>query len=382
MTDIYLNDKYLGEIEEANPFIEQFKTERRKGNIPNTANASYDEASNMINIESRKGRARRPVIIVKDGIPLLTENHLKQLEKNEITWADLVNQGIIEFLDAAEEENSLIAFSEKDLTTEHTHMEITPMDMMGLATSLVPFANHSPTTRINMGSKNQKQALGFYAANFLVRMDMDVNLLISPQVPITRTIMHDIYADEKHPAGQNIVLAILSYEGYNMEDCVIINKSSIEYGLGRSSYFRPANAEELRYSGGLVDEISIPDKEVKGYRTERDYRFLEDDGIVHPEAQVKEGDVVIGKTSPPRFLSGMDEYNLASNVRRESSVAMKHGEQGTIDFVMITENEEGLTFKALCEKSALAEKVQAEKQKKQLERVLKTNINLLFELKH
>ena len=126
-----------------------------------------------------------------------------------------------------------------------------------------------------------------------------------------------------------------------MEDAIILNKASVDRGLARSTYFRPAVAEELRYAGGLIDEVSIPDKDVKGYKSERDYRFLEEDGIISPEAFVKEGDVVIGKTSPPRFLSSLEEYSLASSTRRESSLAMKHGEQGIVDFVLITENEEG-----------------------------------------
>jgi DNA-directed RNA polymerase beta subunit len=99
--------------------------------------------------------------------------------------------------------------------------------------------------------------------------------------------------------------------------------------------------EELRYSGGLTDEVSIPNKDVKGYRTEHDYRFLEDDGIIYPEADVEEGDVIIGKTSPPRFLSSLEEYNLATTSRRESSNALKHGEKGIVDFVMLTESAEG-----------------------------------------
>jgi len=215
------------------------------------------------------------------------------------------------------------------------------MDIFGLMTSLVPFANHTPPARINMGSKNQKQALGFYAANFPIRMDMDVSILHYPQMPIVRTIMHDISRDSKHPSGQNVVIAVMSYEGYNMEDSIIINKASVERGMARSTYFRPSIAEELRYSGGLIDEISIPDKEVKGYKSENDYRLLEKDGIIYPEAKIAEGDVVIGKTSPPRFLSSMDEYSLSAATRRESSMSIPHGEKGIVDFVLLTENEEG-----------------------------------------
>ncbi len=341
MTEVYLNSKYVGMVEDAPLFIDQFKTERRKGALSSNINIYHDEQSDLIAIEASKGRAQRPLIVVKNGVPLLTEKHVLQLEKNEITWMDLVHQGIIEYLDAAEEENALVAFEEKDLTPGHTHLEISPLAVLGLTTSLVPFANHTPAARVNMGSKNQKQALGFYAANFPVRMDMDVNLLHYPQMPVVQSIMHDISGDEKHPAGQNLVVAVMSYEGYNMEDSIILNQSSIQRGFGRSSYFRPSIAEELRYSGGLIDEISIPDKDIKGYKSEHDYRNLEKDGIIFPEAVIAEGDVVIGKTSPPRFLSSLDEYNLAAATRRESSVSIAHGEKGVVDFVLITENEEG-----------------------------------------
>ncbi len=234
-----------------------------------------------------------------------------------------------------------MGFDESELTADHTHMEVSPTVISGLASALVPYGNFKPAQRLIIGSKNQKQALGFYAANYNLRMDMDANLLHYPQYPLVKTKIHDIVDYGEHPAGQNMVVAIMCYDGYNMEDGVILNKGSVQRGLARSTYFRPVAASELRYSGGLVDEVSVPDKEVKGYRSEHDYRFLEGDGILYPEAKVREGDVIIGRTSPPRFLSSMDEYNLAAATRRESSLALKHGERGVADFVILTENEEG-----------------------------------------
>jgi len=341
MSEVYLNGKFLGDVENPQQFVNQIKLERRKNKINYNLNVFYNENIDYVIIESGKGRTRRPLIVVKDGQPLLTEQHIKQLEKKEITWNDLIQQGFIEYLDALEEENTLVAFYEKDLTKEHTHLEISPALMMGFCSSLVPYANYAPGARISMGAKNQKQSIGFYASNFAIRMDMDVNMLHTPQLPVVKTIIEDISDYGKYPAGQNVVIAVMSSQGYNIEDAIVINKGSIERGLSRSTYYRPSIAEELRYSGGLVDEISIPEKDVKGYKSERDYRFLEGDGIIYQEAKVAEGDVVIGKTSPPRFLSSLDEYSLASSTRRESSVGIKHGEKGVVDFVLITENVEG-----------------------------------------
>ncbi|AJF62032.1 TPA: DNA-directed RNA polymerase subunit B [Candidatus Woesearchaeota archaeon] len=341
MSEVFLNGKFIGVVSDAKKLTDSFLEERRKGKIHYSINVLYEGALDQVNIESSRGRAIRPLVVVKDGKPMLTDKHIEQIEKGELIFSDLVKQGVIEYLDAMEEESALVAFFEGELTPEHTHMEILPLAIVGLCTSLVPFGNFNQSTRLNAGSKNQKQALGLYAANYLVRMDMDVNILHTPQLPIVKTIMHDSSEYEKHPSGQNVVLAILSFDGYNMEDAILLNKASIERGLARSTYYRPVISEELRYSGGLIDEISIPDKDVKGYKAEHDYRMLEADGIIHPEAVVAEGDVVIGKTSPPRFLSSLDEYNLTTSSRRESSMTLKHGEKGVVDFILLTENVEG-----------------------------------------
>jgi len=341
MTEIYLNSKFIGNVDNAKDFVDQVRNERRKGALKSDVNVYFDEVADEVRVDSTKGRAIRPLIVVKDGIPLLTENHLKQLEKGELNWSDLITQGVIEYLDAGEEENMFVSLTKDELTSEHTHLEISPIDILGLVTSLVPFGNFNQSTRLNAGSKNQKQAIGFYAANYPVRMDTDVNILYYPQTPVVNTMMHEISEFAKHPIGQNIVVAVMSYEGYNMEDAVILNKASTERGMARSTYYRPSIVEELRYAGGLTDDICIPDKEVKGFKSEHDYRHLEKDGIIYAEAMVDEGDVIIGKTSPPRFLSSLDEYNLASSTRRESSATVRHGEKGLIDFVLLTENEEG-----------------------------------------
>jgi len=341
MSDVYLDEKYIGTVDSPRDFAKSFIEERRKQKLSTAINVSYDSEFDEISIHTATGRVRRPLIIVENGKPLLTEEHLKKLESGDMRWQDLIEQGIIEYLDANEEENTLVALTDKDLTKEHTHLELDPITILGLITSLVPYANFGQSSRLNRGSKTQKQALGLYASNYLLRMDTDISILQYPQRPIVKSFMHDISKYERHPCGQNITIALLSYDGYNMQDALIVNQGSVERGLARSFYFRPYNADELRYQGGLIDEIGIPDKEVKAYRSEEDYRFLEDDGIIFPEAKVHEDDVLIGKTSPPRFLGEMEEFSIAANTRRESSVAVKHGERGVVDMVVLTENDEG-----------------------------------------
>ena len=341
MADVFMDSKFVGTVKDAYAFAERFISERRMNRVDSAANVCVDKKTGNVYVETARGRTTRPLIVVKEGKSLLTKKHFEQLKKNEICWSDLLKQGIIEYLDATEEENAFVSFKEEELTVDHTHLEVSPVDILGISTGLVPFGHHNQGARLLQGSKNQKQGVGFYAANFPLRLDTDSNLLHYPQVPIVSSIVYDLSEFEKHPSGQNLTVAIMSYQGYNIEDALIFNKGSIERGLGRSTYFKPITAEELRYSGGLLDEICMPDKDVKGYRTEKDYRLLDDDGIITPESYVTEGDVIIGKTSPPRFLNAMDEYNLATTSRRESSMSLSHGNKGIVDMVFLTESSDG-----------------------------------------
>ena len=341
MADVFIDYKFVGTTKDSQAFVERVISERRMNNLSQNANILLDKQTQNVYVETARGRSIRPLVVVKEGKSLLTKRHKEQLQKKEISWSDLLKQGIVEYLDSSEEENALVAFFEEEISPDHTHLQVSPVDIIGIATGLVPFGHHDSGPKLSTGSKNQKQGIGFYTANFPVRMDMDTNLLNYPQISIVSTVIEELSEYSKHPAGQNLTVAFMSFQGFNMEDAIILNQGSVDRGMARSHYFRPVVTEELRYSGGLLDDIGIPSKETKGYRTEKNYRFLETDGIIYPEARVEEGDVVIGKSSPPRFLNAMDEYNLSVNSRRESSLAMAHGQAGNIDAIYLTENAEG-----------------------------------------
>ena len=341
MTDVYLNGRFIGNVEKWKSFMDKVINARRNNKIPKELNISYIEPEDKIIIVTDSGRVRRPLIIVENGKPKLTQEHIKKLKEGKIKWEDLVNEGVIEYLDAEEEENTYIALNEKDLTPEHTHLEISPLIIFGAMASQIPYAEHSSAGRILFGAKMTKQSLGLYAQNYPMRMDTDVSLLYYPQKPIVKTIVHDSLKEDEHPSGQNVIIAVMPWEGYNIEDAIVINKSSIDRGLFRSSFFKPYKAEEMKYPGGLMDRIEIPPKDVKGYRSEELYDKLEEDGIIFPEAIVKSDDVLVGKTSPPRFLSSLEEFSAMMESRRETSTAVKHGEKGIVTSVMLSESEDG-----------------------------------------
>ena len=70
-----------------------------------------------------------------------------KLDQNELKWADLINQQIIEYLDASEEENALVALYEEEITPSHTHLEVDSIDLFGVVTSIVPYINHDQSPR-------------------------------------------------------------------------------------------------------------------------------------------------------------------------------------------------------------------------------------------
>ena len=336
-TDIFYNGRFIGATKEPGKFLNSVKEQRRNNELPIQLSIRYDRNFNNILISTEVGRVLRPLVIVEDSQSKLTEEHEELLKDNKISWNDLISQGVIEYVDASEEENALVALKKEDITNETTHLEVDAVDIFGTITSLVPFSNYDQSARLLRGSKTQKQSLGLYAANFLCRVDTDVSILHYPQKPIVRTFIYDTL--NVYPSGQNVVVAVMTHEGYNMEDAIILNKASVQRGLGRSTYFRPYTTVEINYAGGLRDEICIPEKGTAGYKTEEAYRYLEADGIVYPEAKLGAGEVVIGKTSPPKFLSESREITVKA--KKESSSLIRQEERGIIDSVFITKNIDG-----------------------------------------
>ena len=337
-TDVFYNGRFIGFISNAEDFVTNVKNARRTGNLPIEMSIKHEKFLDTIFLTSEIGRVIRPLIIVENGSSKLTKENLESIKSGSLKWSDLFSLGIIEYLDAAEEDDCYVCLDENELSTEHTHLEVDKIDCFGVSVSLTPFGNHGPPARLlKGGSKAFKQGLGIYAGNFPIRIDTDVSILHYPQKPLARSFIYDTL--DVHPVGQNVVLAIIPFEGYNMEDATVFNGGSVDRGLGRSSRFKPYTSVELNYAGGLKDEITIPEKDVSGYRTEESYRFLEDDGIVYPEAELEEGEVVIGKISPPKFLSEAREISIQT--KKESSSAIKQEEHGTVDAVFITQDKEG-----------------------------------------
>lgn len=338
---VYINGRLIGFYDDANALTEDLIKARRDGKLSHLANIAHHKDTNEVYINTDAGRVQRPLIVVDKGKSKITQEHLNKLKEGKLGWGDLVKAGVIEYLDAEEEENTYVAIDENSLTKEHTHLEINPAGMFSIISSLIPFLPHNMAGKALHGAKMFKQAIGISGINYNLRTDTESYLLYYPEKNIVKSRTMDIVEMDKRPQSQNFIVAIMPFEGFNMLDALILNKGAVERGLGRLCYFRTYEAAETRYPGGQQDKFEIPDEETEGYYEDEFYKKLGPDGLIRLESQIEGKEIIIGRTSPPRFLEEISEFGVSKEKRRESSVTARKGTKGSIDKVMITENEDG-----------------------------------------
>ncbi|MCS7106906.1 MAG: DNA-directed RNA polymerase subunit B [Acidilobaceae archaeon] len=286
-------------------------------------------------VNADEGRLLRPVIIVKNGKPALTKEWVEKIAAGKVSFWELVEKGIVEFLDPDEEENAYVAELLHDLNERHTHLEIWPAGILGVGASTVPYAEHNQSPRNTYQSAMAKQALGLYASNFKFRNDTHAYVLQYLQRPIVQQRNLEVVGYNVRPSGQNMVVAIMAYTGYNIEDSLIFNKTSIDYGLARAYFFRTYVAQEQDYPGGLSDKIGVPSPKLYDHKGDQHYRKLAPDGIIYPEVEVEGGDVIIGRESPPRFMGEERVVSVSLVSNRDTSVQLRYGESGIVDSVLL-----------------------------------------------
>ncbi|MEM0149617.1 MAG: hypothetical protein QXW10_01835, partial [Candidatus Micrarchaeaceae archaeon] len=202
-SEIYLDGMLIGYAKSGQEFANEVRRNRRLGIISGEINVAYFKKLNEVHVNSDRGRVRSPYIVVEKGASTFTPELKERLAKKEIDFNYLVRRGIIEYLDAEEEENALIALSEDDITQETTHLQIDPVSILGLTMNLNVMSEYNTAGKHSLISNFTKQAQGLYAINFSKRYDPRAFMLYYPQRPIVSSITYRTLQMEKHATGQN-----------------------------------------------------------------------------------------------------------------------------------------------------------------------------------
>ena len=345
---IFVDGKLIGYIEDGLQLANTLKNLRRNGKIhPHIGIYFYSSlnsnATKRLYISCNSGRVLRPLAIVKEGKSLMTSEVVEKINKKFLSWIDLIYMGIIELVDANEEENCFISIDLNAIDSNTTHIEIYPPSILGIGASVIPYPEHNQSPRNTYESAMAKQSLGFSTPLMNASTYVRQHFMLYPQIPIVTTKAINLLGLDERPTGQNCIVAVLPFEGYNIEDAVVFNKSSVERGLARTFFYRVYEAEAKQYPGGMKDTFELPsaDENIRGFRGEKAYRLLEQDGAVMHEAIVTGGDILIGRTSPPRFIEEYKEFEVKGPYRRDTSIGVRPSENGVVDSVIMTQSVEG-----------------------------------------
>ncbi|KAJ1854143.1 DNA-directed RNA polymerase III complex subunit Rpc2, partial [Coemansia sp. RSA 2703] len=346
---VFLNGLILGITRSALRFVRQFRILRRSGRIPAFVSIFIDDHRCTVNISADGGRICRPLIIVDKGVSRVKDVHIQQLMAGSLQFDDFLRLGLVEYLDVNEENDCMIAIYPNEIKLYTTHLEIEPFTLLGAVAGLIPYPHHNQSPRNTYQSAMGKQAIGAIAYNQLNRIDTLLYLMVYPQQPMVKTKTIELINYDKLPAGQNGSVFVMSYSGYDIEDALVINKSSLDRGFGRCQVMRKFTAIVRKYANGTYDRVVGPPTDEKGNIPEK-YALLDHDGMAAPGTRLENGQMYLNKQSP---VDGGNDINAGINANgisgtaieyRPTPMTFKYPDHGYVDKVMITTSETDQTL--------------------------------------
>ena len=374
-TKIFVNGAWIGITTNSEDLLTVLKLYRRNGLIPIFISISWDINQNIIYLYTDSGRLCRPLFYVKDMLPsYATGEILKRLLNNDYSWKDLIfgfnklldermarnindcnyyekindlynvtdleslksKQGIIDYIDTAESETSLIATSLNNIVNNTTNLEIHSSLILGIMGNQVVFPENNQLPRNLFSCGQSKQAVSLYHSNFYNRIDKMGVVLNYGEIPLIKSRYLKYINNEEHPCGFNAIVAIGCYGGYNVEDSILFNEASVKRGMFRTTYFNMYETfeESSKIGNNVIDSkfANIEGENVIGLKPGYDYSELDKNGLIQENIRVDDKKVVIGK-----ITTNLNE----PNTYLDNSITPKKGQLGYIDKSFITEGEEG-----------------------------------------
>ena len=314
---VFVDGSWVGNVAQPRIVATALRAKRRRGVF--SAYVSVSVCAEGLFVCTAAGRIMRPLFVVEAGRVLFDASNA------DASPSALVALGVLEFIDPRESACMLIASRQADLADgyPYTHCELHPVMLFGMMVACMPFPDHNQSPRNVYYAAMGKQSVG--VSSYSDRMDTLAYTLHYPQRALVssfveRTMQEDI-------AGQNAVVAIMTFNGFNQEDSVILSQGSIDRGFGHSSTYHTYRADEKASTGGHGERICNPDLEVGVTRKKlQAYSNLDQDGVVPVGVRVvAQQDVIIGKVVPISNESCVD-----------SSVVVRC--DGVVDKVLITSN--------------------------------------------
>ena len=197
-----------------------------------------------------------------------------------------------------------------------------------------PENNQLPRDLFSCGQS--KQAVSLYHSNYQNRIDKMGVVLNNGDIPLVKSRYMEHINHEEHPYGENVIVAIMCYSGYNVEDSILFNEGSVKRGLFRTTYFnmyqtresstKVANSKVNNRFSPVVTEGAI------GVKPGYDYSNLDEHGLIKENTVMDDKKVLIGKVEDDPSEPG---------ILVDDSVYPKKGQLGVVDKSFITEEEEG-----------------------------------------
>jgi DNA-directed RNA polymerase III subunit RPC2 len=335
---IFVNGTPLALTRQPKLFLNSFRKFRRMGRISEYISIFINHHSASVHIATDEGRICRPLIVVENSKSKVKKHHLEELRRGTMDFDDFLYKGIVEYVDVNEENDSNIAISEKDINETTTHLEIEPFTILGAVAGLIPYPHHNQSPRNTYQCAMGKQAIGAIAYNQFSRIDTLLYLMVYPQQPMVKTRTIELIKYDKLPAGQNATVAVMSFSGYDIEDALVLNKSSCDRGFGRCQVFRKYSTQLKKYPNRSQDRLA--DKVIgENGKPITKHKVLGTDGLANVGEKISSGEVYLNKEVPANTTSSGIGSDYGSSDHRAAPMSYRLPDPAYIDKIMMSQTE-------------------------------------------